>query len=296
MKKTFLLLLAMLSLLACKRDEGNQKPKPNPTPQQELSLVGKWQLEKIIIYSGKDNSILEEIQTDECTKKTTYEFTQNGKYFFKIYTGKVENCQKQEEEGEFSIDASHKKLKLKNNDRTSDNPIFSLSENEFSVLVLQGDHNNDGVADNLVEVMKKIKKIEPEQPQQELSLVGKWQLEKFISYSGKDNSILEEDEADECRAKSNLEFTQDGNLISTMYINMDNKCVKEELNHKYFYNASEKKIAHTPPHINPKDNANAYVIKVDALSKNQLNLIYNEIDLNDDGVKDKMVDIYKRIK
>ncbi|MDO4763552.1 MAG: lipocalin family protein [Flavobacteriaceae bacterium] len=164
MKKTFLLLLAMLSLLACKRDEGNQKPKPNPTPQQELSLVGKWQLEKIIIYSGKDNSILEEIQTDECTKKTTYEFTQEGDFIF------------------------------------------------------------------------------------------------------------------------------------IMYRNNDNKCVKEELNHKYFYNASEKKIAHTPPHLNPKDNADASIINVVALSKNELSLTFHIRDYNNDGVNDKLVETYKRIK
>lgn len=75
MKKVFFALLAISSIVACKRDDVED------LFSKEAPIVGKWKLSKITTYSGKDFAVITEVPLDECDRKSSIEFTEDNKYF-----------------------------------------------------------------------------------------------------------------------------------------------------------------------------------------------------------------------
>lgn len=155
MKKSLLALLAVASFVACSRDDD----KSTATPPHS-DIVGVWKQEKMVTFSGKDNSVLDTELPDDCEKKGSLEFTKDGKYISKSFLedSKGVCIEDGSEEGTYTYDASTKKIvTIVGNDK-NEGKVISLTATEFQILERDDlDVNNDGVKDRIITFFKKQK-------------------------------------------------------------------------------------------------------------------------------------------
>ncbi|OWP74908.1 lipocalin-like domain-containing protein [Flavobacterium oreochromis] len=148
MKKTILALCA-ISLLACNKDD------ENTTTTTTTSIVGKWQLQKSVVLSGKDSQILSEDIATDCEKKGYLTFNSNNTYDSITFTSTgTGGCV---EDGivkgaPYSYNGDTKKITIDN--QSGDVSKITSSELEISEEV--SDRNRDGVKDKEIFYFKKI--------------------------------------------------------------------------------------------------------------------------------------------
>lgn len=141
MKKLLLASVALVSLAACRNDDNSN---------DSASIVGTWHESKSIVISGKDNkTVLYTSVSDDCEKKSTFEFTNTNKVIVKAYEFYNNACQALDPETlSYTYTSSTGKTVISYPGQTeTDTYDTKVSANELQLSSPINDENQDGVAD-----------------------------------------------------------------------------------------------------------------------------------------------------
>ena len=126
MKKLLLVATALVSLVACNRNNGTDEIAPEPVSP----IVGTWRHVRTEIISGADGSTLQTHVSSPCESKSTVEFRTNGTYTY---------------------DVARKTLKSTDEDGVIDVfEILLLNKTNLHWVTGLYDHDRDGVTDKEV--------------------------------------------------------------------------------------------------------------------------------------------------
>ncbi len=153
MKKLILIALASLSLISCRKDDDEK---------EESLILGTWNLTKIQVISGKDNSVLSSVAVIDCPDKRKYEFSDNKYKLTYFKDSFLVHCDVNEiENGEFTYDKNQKYV-LFNSTYGQNNYSYGVNVNAITSTELQiyessfpYDANGDGINDKYVRVFNK---------------------------------------------------------------------------------------------------------------------------------------------
>ncbi|UMQ40607.1 hypothetical protein MKS83_14510 [Chryseobacterium sp. Y16C] len=147
MKKLIIICISFILANSCSRSDSTESSDTN-----ESNLIGVWKKSKEVIYSGQNNQVLATYYpADDCEKKSTSEFTGDGKLITKeFYLNSNNSCVSSPTQTKsYYYDSSTKKINI-NNAFYGD--ILKLTTGEYECRVnYHYDHNGDGVDDNYVE-------------------------------------------------------------------------------------------------------------------------------------------------
>lgn len=138
--KKIILGFFLLGFIACNSD--------NEIPTAEKNnIIGIWKMQKNLVISGKDNTtILKEYLPDDCKEKSTYEFTQDGKYNSVDYNYINSECVKSSSSKNYSYSGADKKLVIDNIEAK----VLELSQSKLVIYIPDNyDYNDDGIDDFL---------------------------------------------------------------------------------------------------------------------------------------------------
>jgi len=154
--KMMILGLMALSFFSCKSDDNRD--------DAAVSIVGKWQVDKAIVYSGKDGSVIKDEGYDDltdCFKRTTMAFSDKGEYSLIMYYEEEEECKKGEEmKGIYKYNEAEQLIIIDQKDedpRPEIHKVKSLKKDELVWVDKMDDVNEDGVDDEVIFHFKKIK-------------------------------------------------------------------------------------------------------------------------------------------
>ena len=147
MKKVILLgLVSILAFNSCKNDD---------VEVPVLSVVGTWKLDKTVIRSGTDSSvILGTLNYNDCKKQSSYDFSSDGNYTTKFYDAVSGTCAVSYPGTQtYKFNSYSMRVIL----GTTYAKVYSLTENELVIQDLYSatDYNNDGIVDIYVNYMIK---------------------------------------------------------------------------------------------------------------------------------------------
>ena len=151
MKKLLLIALASFFVISCRKDDDEKR---------EALILGTWNLNKIQIISGKDNSVLFSEAVTDCPDKRTYLFSEN-QYTLDIFKDNfIGSCVVDEtEKGEYTYDENQKKITIKSTltNNTYVVIVNSVTNNELQLIdsSFGYDGNSDGIPDKYVMVFNK---------------------------------------------------------------------------------------------------------------------------------------------
>lgn len=151
MKKIILIALASFFVISCRKDDDEKR---------EALISGIWNLNKIQIISGKDNSVLFSEAVTDCPDKRTYLFSEN-QYTLDIFKDNfIGSCVVDEtEKGEYTYDENQKKITIKSTltNNTYVVIVNSVTNNELQLIdsSFGYDGNSDGIPDKYVMVFNK---------------------------------------------------------------------------------------------------------------------------------------------
>ena len=148
MKKLLLVATALVSLVACNRNNGTDEIAPEPVSP----IVGTWKYVRTEIISGADGSKLETRVPDECGSKNTLEFRVDGKHIDKEFIKIGGQCtQDGDEESRYDYNPATKILKLTYSDGSVEQEeVFLLDATNLHILPEEYDYNRDGVDDKVI--------------------------------------------------------------------------------------------------------------------------------------------------
>lgn len=151
MKKIILIALASFFVISCRKDDDEKR---------EALILGTWNLNKIQIISGKDNSVLFSEAVTDCPDKRTYLFSEN-QYTLDIFKDNfIGSCVVDEtEKGEYTYDEDQKKITFKSTLTNNAYVVIvnSVTNNELQLIdsSFGYDGNSDGIPDKYVMVFNK---------------------------------------------------------------------------------------------------------------------------------------------
>lgn len=151
MKKLLLIALASFFVISCRKDDDEKR---------EALILGTWNLNKIQIISGKDNSVLFSEAVTDCPDKRTYLFSEN-QYTLDIFKDNfIGSCVVDvTEKGEYTYDENQKKITIKSTltNNTYVVIVNSVTNNELQLIdsSFGYDGNSDGIPDKYVMVFNK---------------------------------------------------------------------------------------------------------------------------------------------
>jgi hypothetical protein len=151
LKKIILIALASFFVISCRKDDDEK---------QEALILGIWNLNKIQIISGKDNSVLFSEAVTDCPDKRTYLFSEN-QYTLDIFKDNfIGSCVVDEtEKGEYTYDEDQKKITFKSTLTNNAYVVIvnSVTNNELQLIdsSFGYDGNSDGIPDKYVMVFNK---------------------------------------------------------------------------------------------------------------------------------------------
>jgi len=151
LKKIILIALASFFVISCRKDDDEKR---------EALISGIWNLNKIQIISGKDNSVLFSEAVTDCPDKRTYLFSEN-QYTLDIFKDNfIGSCVVDEtEKGEYTYDENQKKITIKSTltNNTYVVIVNSVTNNELQLIdsSFGYDGNSDGIPDKYVMVFNK---------------------------------------------------------------------------------------------------------------------------------------------
>ena len=141
MKHFFLIMAALLSLAACKRDD-------DPAP----SILGTWKFTGYKSINGANSTVFDPYTADDCDGKSTFVFNTDGT------AGKITHyrsggiCNTRPTTNyTYSYNAQTKMLTLTENGGTPEtHEVIKLDNNTFEYVINVFDRNGDGVPDKIV--------------------------------------------------------------------------------------------------------------------------------------------------
>jgi|GEM_PF-3158380 len=154
MKGNFLALVFFaLFAVACSKDES----------RTDNQIVGKWHLERNIIYSGKDGKVLSSYKADACEQKQSYEFMADGQCIAKVPMEEEGKCNEyQIAITNYRYNPSAKSITFIYQGGTEDEvedeiKLYKSSsvEIELEFDEYDPDFDNDGVDDHYISVFSK---------------------------------------------------------------------------------------------------------------------------------------------
>jgi len=153
MKKLILFALASLVIISCRKDDDEKS---------EFLIIGTWNLTKIQVVSGKDNSVISSYVISNCPEKRKYEFFDNQYKITYFKDSFLVDCDVlQTENGEFTYDKNQKYI-LFNATFGSNSYSYAVNVNAISSNELQisesnfsYDANGDGISDKEVKIFNK---------------------------------------------------------------------------------------------------------------------------------------------
>jgi len=151
LKKIILIALASFFVISCRKDDDEKR---------EALILGTWNLNKIQIISGKDNSVLFSEAVTDCPDKRTYLFSEN-QYTLDIFKDNfIGSCVVDEtEKGEYTYDENQKKITFKSTLTNNAYVVIvnSATNNELQLIdsSFGYDGNSDGIPDKYVMVFNK---------------------------------------------------------------------------------------------------------------------------------------------
>ncbi|MBS1548420.1 MAG: lipocalin family protein [Bacteroidetes bacterium] len=125
--------------------------------------------------------------------------------------------------------------------------------------------------------------------QEKAQILGTWKYSKFVTYSGKDGSVLSSETVSGCQLQDNIEFKADNTFTEKYYnSNVGGPCTLGGTdNGSYTYNETTKEISTTL-------GSATHVVKVQKLTSTTLETYNTSSDENGDGFLDKeIVYLYK---
>lgn len=148
MKKLLLVATALVSLVACNRNNGTDEIAPEPVSP----IVGTWKYVRTEIISGVDGSTLNTRVPDECGSKNTLEFRVDGKHIDKEFIKVGGQCtQDGDEESRYDYNPATKILKLTYSDGSVEQEeVFLLDATNLHILPEEYDYNRDGFDDKVI--------------------------------------------------------------------------------------------------------------------------------------------------
>ena len=141
MKQFFLIMAALLSLAACKRDD-------DPAP----SILGTWKFTGYKSINGADGSEFNPQAADDCEGKNTFVFKADGTAGETFYSPSGSDCVVNGTQNyTYSYNAQTKELTLTANGGTPEtHEVVRLDNNTFEYVHDFYDGNGDGTPDKIV--------------------------------------------------------------------------------------------------------------------------------------------------
>ncbi|UHO39774.1 lipocalin family protein [Chryseobacterium capnotolerans] len=152
MKKIVAGILISGSFISCTL--GDDTPKGSiPDPVYDTNIVGIWKIQIQYIISGDNKeTILKETPPDDCKKKSTYEFRNNGKYYMADYNSISSECVMKEATLPYLYNPAHMKLTINNNE----SEVLEITANKLTILAADNsDYNGDGTKDYIKTIFYK---------------------------------------------------------------------------------------------------------------------------------------------
>ncbi|QQM26672.1 lipocalin family protein [Elizabethkingia sp. M8] len=145
MKKILLTTLAIGLLVSCRKDDENNNNN------DAVSITGTWKIVKTEIVSGKDKQkVLETKIHNDCEKKSTFEYTADGKYNILQYDYFNGACNIDEQSSiSYTYNSTTKKLAIKYSEaEVYEANVEQLTKNKLQALgEYDGDYDKDGTKD-----------------------------------------------------------------------------------------------------------------------------------------------------
>ena len=143
MKHFFLIMAALLSLAACKRDDDPASP-----------IVGTWKLTGIKVLDGKNIlNVLYSNPADGCTGKDTFVFNTDGTAVNTQHRFEGPNCRARTYNYTYSYNTQTKELTLTQGGGTPQTKeVVKLDNNTFEYVYNISDENSDGTPDKVVHI------------------------------------------------------------------------------------------------------------------------------------------------
>ncbi|WP_282628331.1 lipocalin-like domain-containing protein [Empedobacter sedimenti] len=111
-------------------------------------LIGKWYPTHYFVDTGDGNE--EKFDFDECTKKSSIEFLEKGKFISIYATGADCSSFLEPVKGKFSINESNNEFNLTYGTRTTTSYKYQKVDDNTLVLIEYRDKNNDGKEDKIL--------------------------------------------------------------------------------------------------------------------------------------------------
>lgn len=145
MKKFLVGILAVGALSSCSTGDDSLPNYDNIPDYSNSVIVGTWKIQTQYQISGTDKTtVISETAPNDCKKKSTYEFKNDGKYVAIDYNTVNANCEKSEMTTSFQYDPVTMKLMINN----IENSVIELSSSKLTYLApANQDFNADGVND-----------------------------------------------------------------------------------------------------------------------------------------------------
>ncbi|NIF04666.1 hypothetical protein F3J23_04355 [Chryseobacterium sp. Tr-659] len=143
MKKLLAAALAAGIFSSCSTDD--ESLPINNLPDNTTNVVGVWKIQTEYLVSGVDKAtVIKEYAPDDCKKKSTYEFKNDGKYYLIDYNSVNSGCQKVENTFSYTYSSASMELTIENNTVK----VLEISSNTLTLLAPNNeDSNGDGIND-----------------------------------------------------------------------------------------------------------------------------------------------------
>ena len=143
--KRILLAMILVTALSCRADQD--------APAETNSVAGIWKMEKTSTVSDADlTTVFSEYLPDDCKQKSTFEFTEDGKYIINDYNSIGQECVHVAETKSDTYHPAENKLFID----TTEPKVLELTASRLAVIVEDDyDYNGDGISDYLEYIFRK---------------------------------------------------------------------------------------------------------------------------------------------
>ncbi|MGE8555733.1 MAG: lipocalin family protein [Chryseobacterium jejuense] len=151
MKKILAGILALVAFSSCSLEDNTSTENNNNI--YNTNILGVWKIQTEYQVSGNNiEIIINESVPDNCKKKSTYEFKNDGKYYVSDYNSIISGCVQSEATLPYLYSSAQMKLTINNNEAE----VLELNLHKLVVLTpAYYDYNGDSINDYVKTVFYK---------------------------------------------------------------------------------------------------------------------------------------------